>query len=655
MKFVLQKSAGLTLEQALASEWLETNDLGGYASSSIINCNTRKYHGLLVVKLPELPNKYVLLNTLEDSVVLDGQEHFLTAHQYPGMLQDGSFSNFQEFTLDTHPVFTFKFATFSLVKEILLLHQENVVLIKYKLIADPQVTVKLRIKPLLAWRDFHALTGERPRLKITLTSCSAGVKLASQDCLPPVFVQALAPHCTITREPLWYRNFIYLQEKLRGYADREDLLAPVNLELVLTSAQEVIVAGALQEQSDLATRWQNEIMRRTNQQSLLRGSEVQRQLKKVGQSFLTHINRDVAAVTAGYHWFLEWGRDAMLALPGLTLYSGLEKTCLQVLRTFAAQEQDGLIPNFLGATLRENAYNSVDASLWFAWAVQQYYLKTQDLKGIVQECWPALKKIFYAYQQGTKYQIKMQESGLIYAGNAQTNLTWMDAAIDGVAVTPRYGLQVEVNALWFNLLGLMRSVAAVLLDPVKVDIERVMMAVKKSFATTFWCEKLGYCYDFVNEQECNSALRPNQIFAVSLPYSAIPKKNALKIVKVVQNHLLTPYGLRTLAVNDPHYQGTYGGDVKTRDRAYHNGTVWPWLLGHFGEAWLRVNDNPKAAAELFKPCLEALTQHLHEAGMGTISEVFNGSSPQQPGGCISQAWSVAEVLRLTYLLNMSGK
>jgi len=647
MIFSFKQGKGLTLDQAMATEWLETNALGGYASSSILG-NTRKYHGLLIASLTNLPSKYVLLSAIEDCIIVDEQKHYLTAHHYPNYLQDGSFECLQEFILDTHPIYKFQFDGFALTKEILMLHKENSVLIKYQVKA-PNQKLKFLIRPLFACRDFHELTKENSSLNLEGSTCQQGIKFNCYVNMPSLFIQTDKGFPWQT-ELLWYRNFIYLQERERGYPFTEDLFTPFKLECILENEEEFIVAfGVDVQQTNLKEKWNHEIIRRQKLNQSLSGSELQKQLKKTGRSFINEVD-EYYGITAGYHWFFEWGRDAMISLPGLTLYSGLEEICFKVLKKFAGQEKDGLIPNFLGATKAQNAYNSVDASLWLVWAVQQYYLKTKDLKGIKKDLWPVLCAIFKAYSNGTSYNIKMQSDGLLYAGDVKTNLTWMDAAIHNQAITPRYGLQVEVNALWFNALCFMRAIAAMMLDPIRTELDKIIVEIKKSFITTFWNKELEYLYDFVNEREKNTLLRPNQIFAIALPYSVLPKNIALKILRKVRKHLLTSYGLRTLAPKASEYTGIYAGNVCQRDVAYHNGTVWPWLLGHFGEALLIAMDKEQAK-EILQPCLDALTKHLWEAGIGTISEIFSGNSPHQPNGCISQAWSVAEILRLTYLLN----
>jgi len=654
MDFRYQKSAEISLERALSIEWVETNELGSYASSTSINCHTRKYHGFLVSKLDNLPNKYVLFSKLEDVLIQDGQENFLTAHSYPNFLQDGSFANLQEFAFTTNPSWRFQFGELILTKEILLLHEENTVLFKYK-ISGGNKSTKITLRPLLACRDFHQLQHENSSLKRETRRLSTGFSSTSYESMPMLFFQTNVKHHYFLSQTFWYRNFIYNQEKDRGYDFQEDLFSPGVITFSdLDVESEIIFSCSLVEQPPtLALKWQQEMQHRTKNIAETSGSVLQQQLKITGQSFIT---KDIAklsyAVVAGYHWFLEWGRDTMISLPGLTLYSGQENLCLEILKTFARHEKQGLIPNYLGKTKEENAYNSVDASLWFAWAVQQYYLKTKNLKVVTAYFWPTLKNIFTFYKVGTLHHIKMQADGLLFAGSPEVNLTWMDAVVNGKPVTPRYGLQVEVNALWFNMLAFMDELATLLADPISQELKAMLPNVKASFCKTFWYEEKGYLYDFVNAEEKNTALRPNQIFAVSLPYSPLLVKMAVSIVEAVKNNLLTPYGLRTLAPNEVGYVGFYNGNQTTRDLAYHNGTVWPWLLGAFAESLFRTTSDRRKVLEIIKPCLVALQAHLAEYGIGSIAEIFSGNHPHQPNGCISQAWSVAEILRLTYMLNL---
>ncbi|MBU0744468.1 MAG: amylo-alpha-1,6-glucosidase [Gammaproteobacteria bacterium] len=653
MHFHYQKDSGLSLEKSLSVEWLETNGLGGYASSTIANCNTRKYHGLLVSKLSELPDKYVLLNTVEEILVHDDKKFFLTSHFYPDFFQDGGFSNLEEFKVTTHPAWDFKLPAQDLVKEILLLHEENTILFKYT--ANGKSSCKIILRPLFSCRDFHELQRENTSLDNEIESLANGFAFTPYKGLPTMFFQTNVKH-NFTPEPVWYRNFIYTKEKERGYDFSEDLFSPGIVTFEFGEKREIICAcSTVRQRKDFHFKWQKELRHRVESIPVVdRSSKFQKQLHASGQTFITKniSNKKTQSIVAGYHWFLEWGRDAMISLPGLTLYSKQEELCLAILKTFANEEQQGLIPNYLGINRDANAYNTVDASLWFVWALQQYYLKTKKFKEVATYFWPTLKNIFKFYKEGTLYNIKMQDNGLLYAGSVEVNLTWMDAMVDGKPVTPRYGYQVEVNALWFNMLGFMNELAHKMKDPVEQELKQLLPLAKSSFCKTFWCEKKGYLFDFVNMEEENSALRPNQIFAVSLPYSPLLIKMAVSIMSAVKEHLLTPYGLRTLAKNEVGYVGFYNGTQAERDQAYHNGTVWPWLLGHFAEGLLKVTSDRRKVLSVITPCLEALQKHLREYGLGSIAEIFSGDDPHSPDGCISQAWSVAEILRLTYLLNI---
>lgn len=672
MEFRFKKESGLTLQRALSLEWLETNGLGGYASSSILNCHTRRYHGFIVSKLESLPNKYVLFSKVEDTVSLDGKEYSLTANQYKNLMQDASYEFFHEFVQIYNPQFVYKIGNTILSKEILMLFGENTLLIKYKIVDGSDAIINLR--PLIACRDFYALTKENSSIQKNIEPCKNGCQITPYENLPTLYFQA--DDFKFAEEKVWYRDFIYEIERDRGYDYEEDLFALGLVTLKVTKGTEIIFCCSLAEKKcDLKILWNQEIERRkrlyqtkigfkdysykpTNknenyQASGQIGCLLQLGLKKAALDFIEHNkNLDELKIVAGYHWFLEWGRDAMIALPGLTLFSGMNDECLAVLKTFSKFEKKGLIPNYLGESPAHHSYNTIDASLWFIWAVQQYYLKTNNLGAIKLHLWETIKNIFNGYSNGTLFDIKMRENGLIYAGSKDFNLSWMDAMIDNIPVTPRNGFQVEINSLWYNAICFMHELAVVMKDPIQSVLFPLIALVKKSFYDIFWNDSSQYLYDFVNDVEKNSAIRPNQIFAVSLPYSVLPTDLARIVVNIVKENLLTPYGLRTLAPSDKNYIGEYIGVMKVRDKAYHNGTVWPWLLGHFGEALIKVT-SIENAMEILLPVLNAIQNHLFESGIGTISEIFSGDAPHNPDGCISQAWSVGEIIRLTYLLNWS--
>lgn len=642
-----QRGNDFPLSRATSLEWLETNGLGGYASSTVINCHTRKYHGLLVSNLIEPYGKYVLLSKLEDNFIFNDKQYYLSASQYPNFFQDGSFDFLQEAMCNTHPCFFYQFGNIILIKEILMINEEDTVLVKYKILNSKQAAMNIR--PLLAYRNSHALAKENSFIENETIECNWGRRIDPYQNMPPLFLQVSSNYDFLPTD-FWYKNFEYSQEQNRGFDFQEDLFSPGIFNIKFT--KEMIFSCSTNEQKgDISVKWERELMRRRRLMAKFDGKPLQYRLQITGPSFMQKDLKDNSwSIIAGYHWFVSWGRDAMISLPGLTFGFKQKKIGLAILKKYSEQEFNGLIPNFLGKSQEQNAYNAVDVSLWFAWAVQQYYLNTKDISAVKKYFWRTLKNIFSCYKQGTLYDIKMQPNGLIYAGDKSTNITWMDAMINNMPVIPRYGLIVEINALWFNMLCFLKELAEQFKDPIKQELDPLIDSFSLEFIKTFWDERLGFLKDFINEHQSNAAIRPNQLFAVSLPYSSLPKNISKRVMQTVQEHLLTPYGLRTLSAKDPDYIGYYKGGIELRDKAYHNGTVWPWLLGHFAEGLLKVTTKQEVE-KILSPCLAALTEHLKEAGIGTISEIFDGDYPHQPNGCISQAWSVAEILRLTTIIN----
>jgi predicted glycogen debranching enzyme len=353
------------------------------------------------------------------------------------------------------------------------------------------------------------------------------------------------------------------------------------------------------------------------------------------------------SVIAGYHWFSDWGRDTMIALPGLTLPSGRFDVARSVLRTFAQVADRGMLPNRFPDAGEQPEFNTVDATLWFFEAVRAYLAYAGDYEFVRSELYHVLADIIQWHIKGTRYNIKVDAAGLLNAGEPGVQLTWMDAKVGDWVVTPRRGKPVEIQALWYNALCIMGDLAQRFGDALGQKRYRSMSALTRwSFNRLFWYEAAGYLYDVVNGGPPDASLRPNQIFAVSLTHSMLNKERARQVVAVVEKNLLTPYGLRSLAPSDPNYRGRYTGGPAERDSAYHQGTVWPWLMGPFLTAYIRVHDASDAARQQAEEWLKPLREHLDDAGLGHISEIFDGDEPQRPAGCIAQAWSVAELLRV---------
>ena len=650
-----QQTGTSPLTGALSLEWLDTNGLGGYSSSTIANSHTRKYHGLLVSNLTQPYGKFVLLSKLEDSVIIGRDEHALSSSQYHNYFNKDSLLSLKEFTCNTHPCFIYQFGSTIVIKEILLLNEEDTVIIKYKLLNSKEATVKIR--PLLAYRNFHALSKENNAINSDVMECNSGCRVDPYKKMPPLFMQLNINH-DFSESPLWYRNFEYSEEQARGFDFLEDLFSPGVFTANLTK-ELYFSCGTCEQEESLETKWVRELNRRRRIMTKCTCNPILQHLQKTGRSFIQKDLRDDSySIVAGYHWFVSWGRDTMISLPGITLFSGQEKIFLAILKKYASQELNGVIPNFLGESKETNAYNAVDVSLWFAWAIQQYYLKTKDSVAIKNFFWETLKNIFICYKKGTIYNIKMQGNGLLYSGSSDTNLTWMDAMVNNMPVIPRYGLVVEINALWFNMLCFLKELAQQFNDDIQEQLDPLVKSIPIAFVRIFWDEKLGYLKDFINDQQQSLAIRPNQIFAVSLPHSPIPHDIAKQVMKTVQAHLLTPYGLRTLSPQDSNYIGHYVGNSAARDMAYHNGTVWPWLLGHFADGLFKTTTKEEVL-KILSPCLDALSKQLKKedgnGGIGTIAEIFDGDHPHRPNGCISQAWSIAEVLRVAILTGYTIK
>ena len=640
------------LQDALGREWIETNGLGGFASSSILGLNTRRYHGLLVAASKPPVGRFVLLSKFEETLYINGVAHDLSANQYPGVFHPRGFVYLKEFRLDPFPVFTYEVEGLQIEKSVFMVHGENTTVIQYEWKngtggAAP-ATVALELRPLIAFRDYHATTHENAALNPAMESHPGLVAFAPYPGLPTLYVAHNAVEAR--QEGHWYRNFQYQAEKERGLDFEEDLFNPGVLGFDLKARHPAVAIASTEPRNaaQAAKMRQAEIRRRHQTvQTAATDDEFVRSLTAAADQYIVS-RADNKTVIAGYHWFSDWGRDTMISLPGLTLPTGRFDIARNILRCFAQHVDRGMLPNRFPDDGEEPEYNTVDATLWFFEAVRAYLSYTGDLDFVRSELYPVLNDIIAWHIKGTRYNIRLDASGLLSSGEAGIQLTWMDAKVGDWVVTPRRGKPVEIQALWYNALCIMEDLARRLSDEPAQKRYRTMSALTHwSFNRLFWNEKVGCLYDVINGGPPDPSIRPNQIFAVSLTYSMLPSERARQVVEKVQQSLLTPYGLRSLSPDDPQYRGRYTGDGPTRDAAYHQGTVWPWLMGPFLSAYIKVNGNTPAAREQAMEWLQPLHQHLSEAGLGHISEIFDGDAPHRPVGCIAQAWSVAEVLRAT--------
>jgi predicted glycogen debranching enzyme len=623
-------------EKAVEKEWIETNGIGGYASSTIIGLNTRGYHGLLVAATRPPLGRMLLLSKLEETLVIGDRRYEISCNQYPGAIHPEGYKYLDGFRLYPFPVFTYAAGDVIVEKSVFMVYGENTTIITYRLIKSPG-SVTLELRPLLACRDFHGRMRESGEMDIQRQNCSVSVSHNGLTLFLSAFREG-----EFHRTGYWYRNFEYRMEEYRGQDSREDLYNPGYFAFALKAGEEVALSASVSEPSgfDLDALRRCELKHRNSIATNLEG------LKNAADQFLVR-RGDFFSVIAGYHWFRDWGRDAMIALPGLTLVTGKYDAAKGVLRTFARYCDKGMIPNRFPEAGEKSDYNTVDASLWFVHAVKKYLDYTSDLSFVESELFPALMQIIRHYIGGTRYNIHADADGLIYAGEPGTQLTWMDAKIGDLVVTPRRGKAVEINALWYNALRIVGEISLKLGNSEWAGkCLHLAKKAKRSFNQTFWNEAGNYLYDYVDGDHRDAAIRPNQIFAISLPYRLLTQERAKSVLKVVQEELLTPFGLRSLSPKHEGYIGHYGGGAYSRDRAYHQGTVWVWLLGAFVTAYVNVNGRSRKAKNFAENLLsDFLGSHLTDAGLGTISEIFDGDPPHHPRGCIAQAWSVAEILR----------
>lgn len=658
MRFSFDKAACQNTRRALHREWLLTNGLGDYASSSILCCNTRKYHGLLAVNTTY--GRHVLLSTLEESVTGGGKKFFLSTRQHPGALYPRGHEYLEAFQLDQWPRCVYRVGEVSLTREIVLMRGKSRLLLRYELRGPEGIPpLTLHISPLLAFRSFHALTCANSQLNPETFAADGGFGVRPYESLPPLYIQAQGHERktgngdvslpSFTPAPDWCRKVEYFEERERGFPYSEDLFTPGMLEIPLPSLPRggcvYLAVGTEPCADDYRKLWEQESRARIRAHRA--GGGIIGQLAQAGRQFCIETPAGRPAVLAGYHWFDDWGRDTLISLPGLTFHADRADFGLRVLAEIPHHIRNGLVPNMFSES-GPHAYNSVDASLWYAAALQSVLETVPDgLAWVREHAWEALKSIIAGYRSGPGMGIFVDNLGLLHAGDAQTQLTWMDAQAGGKPVTPRNGCPVEINALWYNTLALADALAERFGEQPPAG-NMLLRSMREAFLQRFWIAAGGgYLGDVWRDGNLDQSVRPNQIFAVSLPHPILGEDYQTHVVECVRNKLLTPYGLRTLAPDSPAYRGQYKGAPETRDAAYHQGTVWPWLLGHFADALLRTAWDTEGAAQALLGTLTPLfCEHLADAGLASISEVFDGSPPYTPGGCIAQAWSVAECLRM---------
>jgi predicted glycogen debranching enzyme len=500
----------------------------------------------------------------------------------------------------------------------------------------------MRLNPFLAFRNIHSLSKANMYVNTHFETVQNGIRTRMYAGYPCLYMQ-LSRKNEFIPVPHWYYNIEYIEEEKRGYDFHEDLYVPGFFQFNIKKGDSIIFSAGLKEiaPSALTGRFEKEIKGRTPRDSF------ENNLINSAQQFIVKQGKKTEVI-AGFPWFGRWSRDTFISLPGITLSTGDTETCKSVLDTMSAELNGALFPNVA------NSYNSADAPLWYFWAIQQYVNYTGNFKDSWKDFGGKMKQILTGYRNGTDYNIRMHDNCLIYQGETGIALTWMDAIVNGVPVTHRRGYAVEINLLWYNAVRFALEMA---LKNNDMDFfnewQSLPVCVEKSFVETFWDPKKMYLADRVEEGEKDWSVRPNQVIAASLFYSPVTEEIQKSVLDIVERDLLTPKGLRTLAPKHPDYQGHYDGNQETRDSAYHQGTVWPWLLGHFAEGYLKIHG--KSGIAFIRRLYLGFEEEMSRAGIGTISEVFDGDPPHKPGGAISQAWSVGEVLRIKMLIDKYNK
>ncbi len=660
-------------QSALDHEWLVTNGIGGYASGTVAGVLTRRYHGLLVAAIEPPAKRSLLVAKFDDTAHYDGNSFTLFANSWsPNTVFNNGFIYLDSFRLEgTTPVWSYALGDALLEKRVWMEQGANTTYVRYDLVRG-RVPLSLNVKGMVNYRSYHSAT--RGGFQMDVAAVEQGIKVVANAEAVPFFI--LSDRATSKPQHSWYRNYYHAIEVYRGYLDREDNLFAAeftaSLEpggsvcFVCTTEENVVLdsTAAYAAQKDheatlleaVQDKWhfkpanrltksdKNYVASYAINDALPEILNRIRHLVLSADQFIvareTAENPNGRTVIAGYPWFGDWGRDTMIALPGLTLTTNRPKIARNILKTFAQFVDRGMLPNRFPDEHGETEYNTVDATLWYFEAIRAYHAATGD-DSLIVELFPILQEIIESHVSGTRYNIRQSDDGLLYAGEQGVQLTWMDAKVDDWVVTPRIGKPVEINALWYNALRSMAEFAEVVGELPELYTEQATR-VKAGFSK-FWNEEAGCLYDVINGmQGFDAKIRPNQLFAVSLHFSPLSAKKQRAVLQTCAQHLYTPHGLRSLSPTDPDYVGEYGGDRRTRDAAYHQGTVWGWLMGPFIAAHLRVYNDPIAARSFLLPLL----RHLKDACVGQISECFDGNAPFTPRACFAQAWSVAEVLRV---------
>jgi len=625
------------------AEWLETNGLGGWSGSTIIGCNTRRYHGLLVAATEPPAERMNLVSKLDETLLVEGERFELGVNNYGEVISPKGYQYLSSFNKDIFPSWLFEAGGVQLRKTIAMVHGENTVLVMYEVVKAAQ-PFTMELLPLLSIRGYHTLMHANNAVKVNLDFMNDVLQLNLYDGTPNIYIKV--PGAEFTHQPYWFYHFNYCVEQARGLDFIEDLFSCGHFTVALKESDTIGIIISTNNISGENTEdlLEKEKVRRESLVNTSVSTSLQQLLTLAADQFIVVRDESLKTVIAGYHWFTDWGRDTMISLPGLCLSTGRYHDAKKIIAAFAKSVSMGMLPNRFQDGGNPPEYNNVDGTLWYFIAIHKYLGATGDTTFVLNDILPVLKNIIDWHFKGTRYNIHVTDDGLLYAGEKGQQLTWMDARIGDWVVTPRMGKPVEIEALWYNALKIFAEL--LVLNGQHADaemVETVALKAQQNFTKVFWYKDGNYLYDVIDEHGTpDASVRPNQLFAISLPFALLEGRQAEAVLQIVIEKLCTPVGLRSLSPDDNNYKGIYGGNQYNRDSAYHQGTVWAWLLGPYIDALVKVRGNVIEA----KSVISAFKQHLKENCIGTVPEIFDGDTPHFARGCVAQAWSVAEILRV---------
>ncbi len=641
------------LSAATAREWLVTNGLGSYGCGTVSGVATRRYHGLLVAALRPPRGRYVLVTHLDETVCVRGACTALGAQAFPGGVFPDGWRYIDGFTVDPLPVWRYRIGDVVLERAVCMVRGQNTTLVRYTLTQAPGA-VSLVVRPFGAFREFHRHARANPEARLTVDEHPGRVVLRPYPGLPAVTVAAPG---IFRAGAHWWRDFVHTVERDRGLDDREDLFTPGEFVLALAPGETTYVVLS-SEDTLPADPAACEAAERSRLHALESVTDA-----RVADSRVADLHRavdvyraecaDPPALLAGHPWFEDWGRDTLISFVGAYLVTGRWAAGRELLRAFARYVDGGMLPNrFPDEGAGGAEYNTVDAPVWFFHAARRYVQYTGDRAFAREVLYPALAAVERGYRAGTRYGIRVDAEGLVTAGDPGTQLTWMDARVEGRAITPRYGRPVEINALWhagLRTLGMLAEDAGDATAAGRYITEADK--VRDAFRRRFWNGARGYLYDTVRDDWSDPSVRPNALYAVALPGDLLPPEHAAAVLSEARRSLVVPLALRTLAPGEPGYTGRYGGGPHARDTAYHQGTAWPFLLGAYTSAVVREAARTGDAARVTAArrevlgLFDGLEDALTAGCVGHLPEVMDGDPPHRPGGCFAQAWSDCEALR----------